>query len=309
MRFTLDIAGKILEDYNKHYKDIINKVYSIPYEENPEAFIFYDLDTVDVFLVKVDTEYTSGYKGYQYYLLAFQGTGQRETYFLSDEDYAEFYKYGRNTEQFLTDFLHSRYKTGNFISSILENYLYRLELVDYEYDKWYIDIESHFQHNASLLIKRHGETFSKHINQPAMIYADRAYKYTYSDLDFTDIVQVVDDKDFEYALNESLAAYEHNLYLAATSTAGTALENLVITILEKNSIKFDYNQGTELGRLTNLLLNEEIINKKMKQRIMNSASLRNLASHANKGRTIREDAKSIYQIIYTLSSEVYLPQV
>lgn len=302
MEIGIEELEKILNGFSNFYKEYVDNVFRIPYEENPEAFLLYELSKVDAFLLQTDKVYT----GNEHNILVFQGTGKRIVYDLKKDDYSTFHKYGLQTTDFLKDVVHKNFETGNFIMEILEDQLSLLEIFQ-SFPDWYNDREILIKNQAELFVKSHGKSFVEHINHSAKYYADRAYQYIYTDLDFTNIIQAVNNEDFEYALNESLAAYEHNLYLAATSTAGTALENLIIAILDKNSIEFDYNQGTELGRLTNLLLKEEIVNKKMKQRIMNSASLRNLASHANKGRTIREDAKSIYQIIYTLSSEVYLP--
>lgn len=43
---------------------------------------------------------------------------------------------------------------------------------------------------------------------------------------FQFLINVVNDEDFEYALNECLAAYNNALYLATTSTANTSMKTL-----------------------------------------------------------------------------------
>lgn len=305
MEITTDVLNKILSDFNEYYRNTVDTIFEIPYAENPEAFILYNLEDVDAFLLKTSRNYIAGTK---YHLFLFQGTGNREFYELQPEDYKNLYKYHTDDDAFLKDFIINNYQPSTYITKTLVSQIDYLEDIYSSYDSWAVQTTNAFQIWAMNAAKNHTKTFAEHINNSAYIYADGAYKYTYTELDFSDVIKVMNDKDFEYALNESLAAFEKNLYLAATATAGTTLENLLLIILEKNNIIIDENLGTELGFLTNTLQKEGIIDRKMKRRIMNAASLRNLASHANKGRTIREDAKYVFQTIYTLAAEVYLPQ-
>lgn len=302
LKINKEVLNRILDEYNLFYRNTVNTIYEVPYKENPEAFVIYDLVNVDAFLLITDREYLIGAK---YRLLLFQGNGKREIFELKEEDYSNLYKYGNDDISFLTDLISTKFDTGSFINEILISQIDSLGDRYSNFEKWFSETTHAFQVWSLASAQSHATKFSEHINKPSKTFADKAYKYTYTDLDFTDIIRMVNNEDFEYALNESLAAYEHNLYLAATSTAGTALENLIVTILNEKEIEFELSSGTELGFLTNQLLKEKIINRKMKQRIMNAASLRNLASHANKGRTIREDARMVYQTIYTLASETY----
>lgn len=156
------------------------------------------------------------------------------------------------------------------------------------------------------LVDKHGKAFIEHIEKPSSYYAKDAYKYIYSDLDFTEVINAVKDPDFEYSINESLAAYDNSLYLAATVTAGVSLENMLVKLIKNHGHRIDDSQHTELGYLTNRLLKEQIIEGKEKQRLMTAAAFRNMASHANPGRTIREDAKLIYQTIFTFATRHFL---
>ena len=73
------------------------------------------------------------------------------------------------------------------------------------------------------------------INKKSSYYAENAFRYTYSELAFLLIITAVNDPDFNYVLNETVACYDQSLYLKAVSTVGTALEKLIIKILiDKN---------------------------------------------------------------------------
>src|SRR5699024_12203170 len=128
-----------------------------------------------------------------------------------------------------------------------------------------------------------------HIDKEASYYAKDAFRYAYSELDFSPVIKAVNDQDFEYALNESIACYDHSLYLAAVSTAGTALENLIIRILEYEGKSIDDSGVTELGELSGRLRSAGLINRSERRRIMLAARFRKLASNVNKVRCNRQD--------------------
>ena len=188
----------------------------------------------------------------------------------------------------------------------LNSYLNRTLGGSYKNPEEYIKIQRESISNKMLWkLKEDGSQFIDYINKESSYYAKNAFRCAYSDLDFSPIITVVEDQDFEYTLNESIACYDQSLYLAAVSTAGTALENLIIKILE-NEEKFPESKTTtELGELSGILRSAGLINRRDRSRIMLAASFRKLVSHANKGRVTRQDAKLVYQEIFNLSSTIF----
>lgn len=297
MEFSNEDIEKIFNIYHKKYVAYVHDLYTEAFEENPEAFLMLDPEFVDVFLVmdQSDTLNTPNT------LYISQGNGKRIVIKLNKDQAKDSLKFERERE-FIQKYITEEYHSGKILydeySSV--SFLHPNDSIQSVLN----DIRLTSDISMKSLAKRHGKTFISHINYRSSYYAQDAYKYVYSDLDFTKLLSIANNPDFEYALNESLASYENSLYLAATATAGTALETLIITILERANIDYEAHSSTELGYLVGQLLKNGIIDKKMKQRIMNAASLRNLASHANKGKTIREDARLVYQTIMTLG-ELY----
>lgn len=296
MEFSPDLLDKIFEVFHNEYTSKVLSFYPEAVQENPEAFLMLTPEAVDVFLI-VDN---NGILSHPKELFFLQGDGKRIVLELSKEE-ANKALHVRNEHEFIQELLNSEYQSGNII---YDNYSLPSYTPTRDFHDFIKSANSTAEIHMKSLAKRHGKTFISHINYKSSYYAQDAYKYVYSDLDFTKLLSIANNPDFEYALNESLASYENSLYLAATATAGTALETLIITILERANIDYEVHSSTELGYLVGQLLKNDIIDKKMKQRIMNAASLRNLASHANKGKTIREDARLVYQTIMTLG-ELY----
>jgi hypothetical protein len=300
----IEFTKKLLKAYNKEYRNKLIKLYPEAYKENPEAFPFADLNNIDTYIIKGDKEFLD----WSYYLFLYQGNGDIKN--LGDIPYEEYSKLKNFTSDFdfISNFINEKIgyeKTPYYTdASSIRTYLYG----SYNYDtpEKYIEIQMENISNSMLRkLKDDGNQFINHIDKEASYYAKNAFRYAYSELDFTPIIEVVKDKDFEYALNESIACYDQSLYLAAVSTAGTTLENLIIKILESKGEYTDDNSTTELGELSGKLRRTGLINKRERKRIMLAASFRNLASHANKGRVTRQDAKLVYQEIFNLASKAF----
>lgn len=297
MEFSNEDIEKIFNIYHKKYVSYVHDLYPAAFDENPEAFLMLDPEFVDVFLV-MDQSNTLNVPNTLYIS---QGNGKRLVIKLNKDQAKDSLKFEREKE-FIQKYITEEYHSGKILydeySSV--SFLHPNDNIQSVLN----DIRLKSDISMKFLVKEHGKLFVSHISNKSTYYSQNAYKYVYSDLDFTELLSTANNPDFEYALNESLASYENSLYLAATATAGTALETLIITILERANIDYEVHSSTELGYLVGQLLKNDIIDKKMKQRIMNAASLRNLASHANKGKTIREDARLVYQTIMTLG-ELY----
>lgn len=301
----IEFTEKILKAYNREYKNKLMKLYPEAYKENPEAFLFADIDNIDAYIIKGDQELLDS----SYYLFLYQGNGNINNLGeVPEEEYSKLKNFNSDFD-FISNFINERTgckKNPYYHLSSLNSYIYYDDFKTYSTPEKYIEVQMENISNEMLRkLKDDGNQFVNHIDKEASYYAKNAFRYAYSELDFSPVIDAVGDKDFEYALNESIACYDQSLYLAAVSTAGTSLENLIIRILETKGEFTDDYSTTELGELSGKLKSKGLIDKRERKRIMLAASFRNLASHANKGRVTRQDAKLVYQEIFNLSAEAF----
>ena len=298
----IEFTEKYIKVCNKEYKEKLETLYPKAYSENPEAFPLANLFNIDAYIIKGNEKFLK----MSYFLFLFQGKGKME--YLGEIDNKEYsrLKNFKDIDDFVVDIINNI--TGNhkrdyyYTTGALESYLN----IDHVTPEEFIRIQRENISNHILeQLRKDGDRFINHIDKEASYYAKDAFRYAYSELDFSPVIKAVNDQDFEYALNESIACYDHSLYLAAVSTAGTALENLIIRILEYEGKSIDDSGVTELGELSGRLRSAGLINRRERRRIMLAASFRNLASHANKGRVTRQDAKLVYQEIFNLADKFF----
>ena len=297
---------KLLETLNKEYKEKLEIIYPVAYLENPEAFPLANIRKIDTYIIKGDEKLL----GNSYYVFLYQGTGViKNLGGIDREEYSRLKDFNSSNE-FISDII------NNVVPNEKETYYIQLFHLDAylndSYRHMYNTTEDYIEKQINNIssytlnqLNNDGNKFINHIDKEASYYAKNAFRYAYSELDFSPIIKAVNDEDFEYALSENIACYDKSLYLAAVSTAGTALENLIIRILETKNELTDDNGITELGELSGRLRRLGLIDRRERHRIMSAASFRNMASHANKGRVIRQDAKVVYQAIFNLSSKFF----
>ncbi|WP_373471810.1 hypothetical protein [Carnobacterium alterfunditum] len=297
----IEFTKELLKNLSEEYKERLILLYPEAYEENPEAFLFSDFSNLDSYIIRANEKLLT----YKHWIFIYQGTGILEDLGeIEEATYSELKNYGSSNE-FIRDTINKN------IGIERQLYFYDMSMLN-AYLKSTSTAETFIETNRKNIgnmmlrhLKNDGQRFRNHINIEASYYAKDAFRYVYSELDFTPIIQAVDDPNFEYALNESVAAYDNSLFLAAVSTAGTALEALIIRILELEGTTVNDNSPTELGTLSGMLKTAGVIDKRDKRRIMLAANFRNLASHTNKGRVIRQDAKLLYQEIFNLVSNYF----
>lgn len=140
--------------------------------------------------------------------------------------------------------------------------------------------------------------YQNHNNLSSGYYARNAYKYAFSDFDLEEILTKVNNEDFTYAINEAVACFDNSLYLAGCAALGVAFETACLELLKRTNVKIygsvikDYRNGG-LGRYINELYKLEAISLKTQQRISKVCVLRNIASHASKGKIVKGDFKSM----------------
>ena len=299
----IQFTKKLLEVCSEEYKERVISLYPEAYSENPEAFPFANCENLDAYIITTNKKLSS----YPSYIVVYQGNGKVvDLGKIPDEEYSKLKNY-LSENDFITDIVNNIVEQDRKVYHNFASQLYQFLTNDlYETPEDFIKVQEKNIGDIMLSkLRQDGEVFREHINKEASYYAKDAFRYVYSELDFSPIITIVNDKDFEYALNESLACYDNSLYLAAVSTAGTALENLMVKMLETKGEFTDDSSPTELGVLSSRLRNKGVIDKREKKRIMLAASFRNLASHANKGRVTRQEAKLIYQEIFNLAANFF----
>lgn len=299
----IEFTKKLLKSCSEEYKERVISLYPEAYSENPEAFPFANYENLDAYIITVNEKLLS----FPSYIVVYQGNGEVINLGeIPDEEYSKLKNYPSEND-FVLDIINNIIQQDRKKYYYFASHLYQFLTSDnYKTPEDFINIQRKNIGKIMLSkLKQDGEAFREHINKEASYYAKDAFRYVYSELDFSPIITVVNDKDFEYALNESLACYDNSLYLAAVSTAGTALENLMVKMLETKGEFTDDSSPTELGVLSSRLRNAGVIDKREKKRIMLAASFRNLASHANKGRVTRQEAKLIYQEIFNLAANYF----
>ena len=305
----VEITKRFISNFSDVYNYFLDLMYKESFLENPEAFILSSKTNIDAYIIKCNKRVFYS----NFVIMFYQGEGKIEYIGeIQDNLYSKVKNY-HNEKDFFHMVISQKIKPGKFYFSEtiwLDLIVDRMTESSVSMDKAYKMVhnsvwESSYSTKIYRQVKEDGEQFIDHINKENSYYAKDAYKYTYSELNFEEIMKVVENNDFEYALNESIAAYDNSLFLAATVTAGVALENLLVVILEKENITIGENDATELGVLSNKLLKNNIIDKREKNRIMLAAKYRNLASHANKGRVTRNDSKTIYTEIFNLASSYF----
>ena len=296
----IEFTKKFIKVCSEEYTAKLNMLYKESYSENPEAFPFANTSSLDAYIIRGNRRFLS----YPNSIYLFQGRGiVEELEHITDEEYAEFLNY-RSDSSFIKYIIEKRTGEKKVFYyqdvSILDRYISDVGSIELILEKYSETI------SYSMLeqIRNDGYKFINHINKEASYYAKDAFRYVYTDLDFTSVLKLVDDENFEYALNESIACYDLSLYLAACSTAGTALENLMVTKLEREGM-FDDNSSTEIGELSGRLKNLKSIDKRDRTRILTAAKFRNLASHANDGKVVREDARMVYHTIFHIAKKLF----
>lgn len=299
MTNKIEFTEELIDFLSEEYTSRLELLYPDAFQENPDAFFFSNISKLNAYIISGDPRAIQ----FETQILITQGTGK--VLDLGEVDFS-YYKDVRNynnpqnfLEYIISEKIEDKIKTYFHVPFMLDNFLKQ----NYHSTpkEFLIGNQSMLGQYMADLLKKDGERFRRHLNQQASYFAKDAFRYVYSDLDFSSIIQAVNDEDFEYALNESLAAYDHSLYLAAVSAAGTALENLIIRLLELENSPIGEDEVTELSELTGRLRRTGKINKRDKNRLMAAAKFRNLSSHGNKGRTVRQDAKFVYQEIYNLA--------
>ncbi|PAD21648.1 hypothetical protein CHH64_07420 [Terribacillus saccharophilus] len=292
----------LAEKLHDFYKTNVDKLFANAFKTSPEAFRFYNLKDVKLNIVQFDKSLFPRNNILMYIIQKKDSNLEIEYNDLTAEEY-------------YVDF--ADHHTSEFKEAVLDNEgiidkrdIIFVEELSYLENRWNEDNEvfkAHIDIHNDLyftqmqrLASQEAREYQTHINQSANYYARNAYKYAYSALDLGPVIEKVNDADFEYQLDEAIAAYDHSLYMASTACLGVSLETLCKILLEKNGKAINDNEPTMLSKLADRLYRGNIISKRFKARLDVCYKLRNLSSHTSPGMVIKEDCHTIIGTIHEI---------
>ncbi|UKS54908.1 hypothetical protein [Exiguobacterium acetylicum] len=291
--YSIDhIKTRVYDAVTKTYDELLSSNYVSVYSVDPTPFRMRDSSNIKGVVVNTIEYFPSLSRDLFFIYLPNEGNSIEELVYpqnLIDTHYN--FKYG---SQFVTSAITQQFGISE------EDILYNIPLLPF-----YVDNEEYLipriESDIDLLIRSELQAFHQHVNHQASYYAKNAAKYSYSLLDLGEVIEKVADEDFEYQLNEAIAAYDNSLYLASTATLGVSLETLCIKILKNNNVKLKDSDSTVIKVLANTLKQNALINRKEHQRICVAYDIRNLASHSSRGQMIQADCNYLISVIHDLA--------
>lgn len=124
---------------------------------------------------------------------------------------------------------------------------------------------------------------------------------TLSVVDTDEILKNVQDPSFQYEFGESAKAYNAGLYLAAASTAGIALENILRLIIVKKVGKGKLPSQTYIRHSLTVLEKEQILPGRLLNETRAQNWVRNSSSHTNEDPIKKETVDTLFRVIDELS--------
>lgn len=114
------------------------------------------------------------------------------------------------------------------------------------------------------------------------------------------IFSKVKDNEFKYELEESVKAYQAELYLASATTAEISIETLLRIIIVKKLGKYKLPKESYILKSAQLLLQTSIIDKRLFNRIESINNLRHGIAHSATGEVEKWDCEQIFGLIKIL---------
>lgn len=208
---------------------------------------------------------------------------------------------------------HNYSSISNFATAVVENH-YQINNNDILYaidlDSFYLDnpssLDSFLNRVLDNVIRESLKAYQTHLSNEGSYYAKNATKYSYSLLDLTNVINQVNDEDFEYQLNEAIAAYDNSLYMASAAALGVTIETLCIKILKNNEEKVKDSDPTMIDKLAERLKGKGLLTRKEQRRLKVAYDIRNIASHSSRGQVLQADCHYLLSVIHDLGSNKFL---
>jgi hypothetical protein len=278
-----------------------NKIAKTAVETNPEAFLLLDQKNIKIVHAEFNLDFFHSTRGHT--LLFIRSNNADKSFisinFLDESLYEESYLKSEETIK--------HELVANYLNIEPSNIIHSVGIGKQEI-QYMCQSEEKFQNELRILenayikswVIRDAKSFQTHVNQPMDYYAKNASRYSYSILDLQPIIEKVNNRDFEYQLDQAIAAYDNSLYLASCATLGVCLETLCKLLLQKNKVKIKDSDGTMLDKLSEMLRSHQIISYKFNSRINVCYQVRNLASHTSPGKIVQNDCHFIINTIHEI---------
>lgn len=305
-----DKAICIAEFFQEKYIDVVKLLYPVAYETNPQAFRLSNKKNIKIILAEFDSQLLPKSKFNLFFI------------YLSDANF-EFEQLNFNRSEFYEDFVNYD-SESHFKLHLVKKTLNNIKEADIIFD-FFMDV--FFEQNANSfseykvilkttfgdtifnfmkeLAKDEGKEYQKHIQFPSSYYSKNAATYAFSLLDLEPIIKRVGDGDFEYQLNEAIAAYDNSLYMASCATLGVCLETVCKLIITNSGGKIKDSDATMLDKLGERLRQDKLINYKDKSRIDVCYKVRNLSSHTSPGKVTQNDCHFLINTIQSLVEQYF----
>lgn len=297
-----------LEDLLRgYYIDRVNKFHQEAFGANPSPYRFYYEKDCSI-LVLIFPEDYNGETAATLYFLCTPGERKIETHLVSEEDLqtVDSYKYESLfiNEKLLLPLGYNEseifYSERSAIDSISETR--PGEFINKSYDIGYIE-GVHRRRLTKIIITQLRVDIEKYkeIDQTKISYfAENATKFPFSIIDLNPLMEIVDDINFTYQLEQAMAAYRQNLFLPAAATLGVCLETVCEKMCRVNGISVKGGE-TQLRKLIDLLYPEDktkrVITRRDNGRLEVAYKMRNMASHTSPGAVLRGDCHFMLNVI------------
>ncbi|MEY9979733.1 hypothetical protein [Lysinibacillus sp. RC79] len=112
-----------------------------------------------------------------------------------------------------------------------------------------------------------------------------------------EIVHKINSPSFEYELGESIKAYKLGLYLAAASTAGIALENILRILIANKIGENAIPDKSYIWKSINELDKKKILPGRLRAEILSQSEIRNSNAHTNDDPVRKDTVETLYRIV------------
>ncbi|SET00479.1 hypothetical protein SAMN05421676_102323 [Salinibacillus kushneri] len=303
---TIKIEGEIRKLYTERLKTF-NKTNL---EHNPEPFRLLNPDNCSVILFIVPYEFDFS-TACQVFLLSTPGKRHERVIPLGHDDLMDVDSYD-NKEIFFNSVVLPKhgYHPSQIIMDFSDFYTNRDKDLSILYNTVIPDrfMSTHsIRSNIINTIRDEVSEFKSVNNTKLSYFAKDAYKFPFSIIDLKPLIELVNDDDFSYQLDQAMAAYHENLFLPCAATLGVVLETVCIKVLELHDGKTPKSGETQLGKLKDSLMSKEIISRRDNNRLEVAYKMRNMASHTSPGIALKEDCHFMLNVINAIAFE-YLEQ-
>ena len=309
---TIFENAMIIENkFREYYINRIKKLNQASFEANPSIYRFYYKENCSILSITIPYEFDARVRCETYFLST---PGKRElyTHVMNAEDMdgldslpnPNFVIYNRIFRRYGFDKTQLIANTTNYVGSDNQDYASESFSIDA-----YLSSQPLVDYIESTVIESIRNDARKHmeISQTKLSYfAKDVAKFPFSRFNLPLLIEVVNDNDFSYQLDQAMAAYHQNLFLPCAATLGVCLETLCIKVCEKYDVKIKGGE-TQLGVLKDRLSSEKKISKRDNGRLEIAYRMRNLTAHTSPGETLKEDCHFMLSVINEIAHQHLQP--